>query len=166
LVKEQDVEVEWKSFELRPEGVEPLPRHPGYMEQVMAGIERLSQAYNLEMNYNKNSKHSRKALEGAKFAKDHGLENQYHQAVFEAQFQQDADIDNLDQLLSIVERVGLDVDQFRTAIAERKYRNAVLQDIEEAAYKGITAIPAFIIGDEVRVGAQSYEVLRDLVNKA
>jgi predicted DsbA family dithiol-disulfide isomerase len=99
LVKEKNVDVEWKAFELRPEGVEVPPKSKEYIERAKAGVASLSAQYGLDMKWNDKSKHSRRALEGAKFAKQKGLENEYHEAVFRSQFQEVKNIDDLQILL-------------------------------------------------------------------
>lgn len=73
LAKDKNLTIEWKAFELRPEGIERPEKSPEYLVQAKAGIEALGQKYGLLMIFNDKSKHSRLALEGAKFAEDQGL---------------------------------------------------------------------------------------------
>jgi predicted DsbA family dithiol-disulfide isomerase len=163
LAKEKGIEVEWKAFELRPEGVEVPPKSPEYMEQVRAGIDSLSKQYGLEMKLNTKSEHSRHALEGAKFAKEHGKENDYHDAVFSAYFQKNQDINDPDVLIRISKDIGLDQNQFRRALEDRTYEEMVLEDVQEAQQLGVTGIPCFISGGRGVMGAQTYESLLELV---
>jgi predicted DsbA family dithiol-disulfide isomerase len=166
LVKEHGIEVEWKAFELRPEGVD-LPEHsPEYMARARAGVEAMSKQYGLEMKWNDKSKHSRHALEGAKFAEAHGKANEYHDAVFRAHFQQDKTINDLETLVEIAGSIGLDTDAFRHALETRAYEAAVLRDVEEAHAIGITGVPCFISGNRGVMGAQSYESLLQLIGEA
>ncbi|MFZ3580161.1 DsbA family oxidoreductase [Virgibacillus sp. DJP39] len=163
VVKDYDVEVEWKAFELRPEGVD-IPAHtPEYMERAKAGVESMSKQYGIEMNWNDKSKHSRHALEGAKFADSQGKSNDYHEAVFRAQFQQEKAINDIDTLVGIAEAIGLDPVAFREALESRKHEPEVLDDIQEASQIGITGIPCFISGNKGVMGAQSYEDLVELI---
>jgi predicted DsbA family dithiol-disulfide isomerase len=166
VAKEHNVEIEWKSFELRPEGVEIPPKPPGYMEQAKANVARMSKDYGIEMNWNDRSKHSRHALEGAKFAEEQGLGNEYHEAVFRAHFQQDKSINNLDTLVEIAEGIGLDPVAFREALDTRRYQQKVIEDTQEAQQLGVTGIPCFISGNKGVMGAQSYESLVQLVEEA
>lgn len=163
MVKEKGVEVEWKSFELRPEGIEAPPKSPEYIARVRAGIESMSKQYGIEMKPNTESKHSRRALEGAKFAEEYGKGNEYHDAVFAAQFQHNQNVNDVEVLVTIADRIGLDKAAFRKALEERKYRSAVLDDVHEAEQIGITGIPCFISGNRGVMGAQSYESLLQLV---
>jgi predicted DsbA family dithiol-disulfide isomerase len=163
LVKEKDVEVEWKAFELRPEDVEVPPKSKEYIERAKAGVEALSKQYGLDMKWNDKSKHSRRALEGAKFAKEKGLENECHDAVFRAQFQEGKNIDDLEILIAIGKQIGLDEEEFRDVLESRKYQEEVLRDHEEAQQLGVTGIPCFISGNKGVMGAQSYESLLALI---
>jgi predicted DsbA family dithiol-disulfide isomerase len=165
LVKEKNVEVEWKAFELRPEGVDIPPKSEEYIERAKAGVKSLSEQYGLEMNWNNKSKHSRRALEGAKFAQEKGLENEYHDAVFRAQFQEVKNIDDLQMLVDIAKQIGLDEEEFRQALETRSYQEEVLQDHQEAEQLGITGIPCFVSGNKGVMGAQTYESLLQLVEQ-
>lgn len=159
------MEVEWKAFELRPEGVEAPPKSKEYIDRAKAGVETLSKQYGLEMKWNDKSNHSRSALEGAKFARDKGLEDEYHDAVFRAQFQEDRNIDNLQTLLDIGKDIGLNEAEFRQALETRKYQEEVLRDHQEAVSLGITGIPCFVSGNKGVMGAQPYESLLSLIEK-
>jgi predicted DsbA family dithiol-disulfide isomerase len=165
LVKERNIEVEWKAFELRPEGVDIPPKSEEYIERAKAGVKSLSDQYGLEMHWNNKSKHSRRALEGAKFAKEKGLDNEYHDAVFRAQFQEVKNIDDLEVLMDIAKQTGLDVEEFQHALETRSYQEEVLQDHAEAEQIGITGIPCFVSGNKGVLGAQTYESLLNLIEQ-
>jgi predicted DsbA family dithiol-disulfide isomerase len=163
LVKEKNIEVEWKAFELRPEGVEIPSKSPEYMERAKAGVEALSRQHNIVMKWNDKSKHSRLAHEGAKFAEEHGQANAYHDAVFSAQFQQEKDINDVSTLTDIAASIGLNSDAFLEALKAGRYRDAVEKDLNEAQQIGVTAVPCFIAGNRGVLGAQSYESLLRLL---
>lgn len=163
LAKDRNLTVEWKSFELRPEGFEIPEKTPEYLAQAKLGIETLGQKYGLQMTFNEKSKHSRFALEGAKFAEEQGLGDKYHNVVFAAQFQEYKDINDLNVLTELAVQSGLDKEEFRQALVSKKYEEAVLQDIEEAQRIGIPGVPYFIVEGRTAFGAQSYEDLERLL---
>ncbi|UOF89523.1 DsbA family oxidoreductase [Fodinisporobacter ferrooxydans] len=164
LAKERNIEVKWKAFELRPEGVEVPPKPPEYMARAKAGVEALSKQYGIEMKWNDKSPHSRLALEGAKFAEEYGKGNVYHDKVFAAQFQQQKNINDRNVLVDIATEIGLDPEKFREALETRRYRSLVIQEHEEARQMGITGIPCFIVGNRGVMGVQSYESLKRLLD--
>lgn len=165
MAKEHDIEVEWKAFELRPEGEDTPDYSPEYYEQAKSNVEQMSRHYGVEMRWNNKSKHSRHALEGAKFARLHGKENDYHDAVFRAHFQQDKTINDIDTLVEIGEDIGLDGEALREALLSRRYEKQVLADIQLAREIGVTAVPCYIAGTNGVMGAQSYDSLLQLLNK-
>ena len=159
LARDKNLTVEWKAFELRPEGTELPNKSPEYMARAKAGIEALGKKYGLHMTFNEKSKHSRFALEGSKFAEDHGLGNEYHDAVFAAQFQEEKDINDLSTLRSLAGQIGLNREEFTQALVARKYEQAVSKDVAEAQRLGIQSVPCFIVDGRAIHGAQSYEAL-------
>lgn len=159
LVKDKDLEVEWKAFELRPEGVELPEKSPEYLARAKAGIKALGQKYGLQMNFNEKSKHSRLALEGSKYAEEQGFGNEYHDAVFTAQFQEQKNINDLIVLSEIAAQIGLDQEEFKQALLTRRFKQAVAQDVAEAQRLGIQSVPCFIVDGRAVHGAQSYEAL-------
>ena len=163
MVKDNNLTIEWKAYELRPEGIE-LPEKPAeYLAQAKAGIEALGRKYGLSMSFNDKSKHSRLALEGSKFAEAHGLVNEYHDAVFAAQFQEQKNINDINVLTELAVQIGLDQEEFRKALLTRKYEQAVLRDVEEAHQLGIQSVPCYIVNGRALYGAQSYETLERLL---
>ena len=163
LAKDRNLTLEWKAFELRPEGLEIPPKSAEYLARAKAGIENLSRKYGLHMTFNDKSKHSRLALEGAKFAEEQGLGNEYHDAVFAAQFQEQKNINDLKVLIELALQIGLDQEEFLNALVTRKYEQAVSQEVEEAYQIGIQSVPCFIVEGHKAFGVQSYEALEKLL---
>lgn len=164
LAKEKDLLIEWKSFELRPEGIEVPEKSEKYLAQAKLSLEALGQKYGLQMTFNEKSKHSRMALEGAKFAEDNGYGDAYHNAVFTAQFQEQRNINDLNVLTDIAVQIGLDQEEFRKALLTKQYEQAVLQDISEAHDLAIPGVPYYIVDGRTAYGAQSYEALERLLS--
>jgi predicted DsbA family dithiol-disulfide isomerase len=164
LAKDRNLVIEWKAFELHPEGEELPPMSPEYLARAKAGIEALAQRYHIDMRWNDESKYSRLALEGAKFAEEQGLTNEYHDIVFAAQFQKGKNINDIEVLVSLAEQIGLNPVSFREALKTRKYQKTVLQECREAHELGIHSIPCFIVEDRALFGAQSYEALEKLLD--
>jgi len=163
LAKDRNLSVEWKAFELRPEGLEIPPKSTEYLARAKAGLENLSRKYGLHMIFNDQSKHSRLALEGAKFAEEHGLGNEYHDAVFVAQFQEQKNINDPQVLTELAQQIGLDREEFLKVLVTRKYERAVSQDVDEAERLGISSVPCFIVEGHKAFGVQSYEALEKLL---
>ncbi|MDR0787193.1 MAG: DsbA family protein [Gemmatimonadota bacterium] len=76
---------------------------------------------------------TRKAHEAAVFARDHGLELPFRQAVYALYWMEDADIGRIDLLVGVAGRTGLDPEKLRIALdldlyAERVEAEGVLGD--------------------------------------
>ena len=69
-------------------------------------------------------------------------------------------------LLPIAATLGLDVEDLRTALDERRYRGRVLEQFEEAHNMGVTAVPTFVAGGYALVGAHPLENFRKLLAAA
>jgi len=106
---------------------------------------------------------SRRAQELGKWAEQHGLENAFHKAVFEAYFAEGLNIGRLPVLLGIVEAIGGDPGEARTVLQEGRFKEAVDRDWQHARSMGITAVPTFVIDGRRLVGAQNYRDLARFV---
>jgi len=69
-------------------------------------------------------------------------------------------------LLEIAEGVGLSREGAREVLEKRTFRDAVDDDWELSRRYGITGVPTFVIDRYGVVGAQPYEALEALVQKA
>ena len=89
-----------------------------------------------------------------------------HDALFRAYFVDARDISQPAVLLDIAERAGLPVDGAREVLERRTFKDAVDADWELSRRYGITGVPTFVAGRYGVVGAQPYEALEALVQKA
>jgi predicted DsbA family dithiol-disulfide isomerase len=159
-----DLEIEWREFELHPEG-QPDPNSP-YMQQAYEAVKKLADQYDIDMKPEvliQLTSDSHKALLGLVFAKDHGKEVEYREAVFRAYWKEGRDIGNLDVLTSIAREVGLNSEAFAREV-EMETGLARLQEArEEAMAHGINGVPTFVYGDMKSVGAQPPEILKRMI---
>ena len=89
------------------------------------------------------------AHEGFYFAKEHGKANEYNNRVYEAFFQEDKNIREIEVHTELAKDVKLDEVKFKDALLSRKYSTIRLQALEHANTKAnISGVPTFIIGEE------------------
>jgi len=88
------------------------------------------------------------------------------QDIYRAYFVDKRNIGDPEVLLDIVKSVGLPAEEARTVLEERRFREAVDTDWAKSHQYGVTGVPTFVAGGYGVVGAQSYEVLEQLVQKA
>lgn len=134
------------------------------MEEAWKNVERLGAEVGLTLRPSEHRGPSRLALEGAKFAADHGAGEAYHMAVFKAHFEAGKDISDAKTLVSAGRDAGLDPAALESALKERRYRQAVLDDEAQAASWGITAIPCFVYDGRGVMGVQSEQSLESLLH--
>ncbi|MCK6624028.1 MAG: DsbA family protein [Anaerolineae bacterium] len=172
LAKVEDIEIIWKSYELRPADAPPLPPEyeKSYRERIEAGWPRVQQIarerFGLEMKSHRWGVKSRYALEGAKVAEAKGFGDAYHEAMFKAHFVDDRDFGNLEILGDLAAAVGLDRADFLVAVSSGAYAPPVDADIQQAQAYGLQGVPATIIAQKYLIsGAQPFEALQEIVQQ-
>ncbi|TWN32766.1 hypothetical protein CHCC14527_2367 [Bacillus paralicheniformis] len=162
--------VEWLPFELRPrpsEQLDPL-NDPSKLAMWDGAIKPRIEAWGVNMKLPNVSPHPYTDLahEGYHFAKEHGKAKAYNDRVYQAFFQEDQNIGDIDVLTALAKEAGLDEQAFKEALNSRTYqdvqRTALQHAYEEA---GITAVPTFIIGNERIAGAAAREVFEQVIEK-
>lgn len=107
---------------------------------------------------------SRMALEASEFARENGRFDDYHDEAFHSYFTLGKNIGEMDVIVDIGQKTGLDGTQLRTALLEGRYLPQLQQSQLEAAKWGVTAAPTFIIdGKDYIVGAQPIETFRNIL---
>ena len=172
LAETEDIEVIWKSFELRPLHAPPMPsnQEQAYKERIAAAWPRTSQMardhFGVTMIHHRWGIKSRLALEGAKYAEEKGFGEAYHQAMFKAHFIEDRDFGDLQILADLAEEVGLNRAEFVEVVEKGVYAEQVELDVAQARAYGISGVPATLIQQKYLVsGAQPLEALQDIVQQ-
>ena len=110
---------------------------------------------------------SRLALEAAEFARDAGRYPAFHGRMFRACFTEARNIGDMDVILDVGARTGLDVPALTEALADRRYGPRVEDGSKRARETGVTAIPTFIIeGQPPVTGAVNESILREKIEAA
>ena len=172
LAQVEDIEIEWKSFELRPLNAAPMPpaQEQAYKQRIAAAWPRTRKTaqenFGVEMIHHRWGVKSRLAHEGAKFAEEKGRGDAYHDRMFKAHFIDDLDFGDLDTLADLAAEIGLDRAEFVAALENHTYAAAVDNDVAQAQAYGIQGVPGTIIANKYMVsGAQPFEALEDIVRQ-
>src|SRR5438309_3364079 len=113
------------------------------------------------MTYN-----SRLAQELGKWADTQPGGEALHDALYKAYFVEARNIGDPEILAEIAQSVGLSADEARAVLTERRFKDAVDADWAKSHQYGVTGVPTFVADRYGVVGAQPYEVLEQLVEKA
>jgi predicted DsbA family dithiol-disulfide isomerase len=89
-----------------------------------------------------------------------------HDALFKAYFVESRNIGDIEVLVEIARAVGLDADEARKVLAERRFKDAVDADWQKSRAYGVTGVPTYVAAGHGVVGAQPYEVLQSLMQEA
>jgi predicted DsbA family dithiol-disulfide isomerase len=163
----KDVEVEWMPFELRPFPHETLQPEGDYLQQTWKqSVYPMAEQMGIRIVLPKVSPqpHTHLAFEGYQFAKEHGKANEYNERMLEAFFQDELDIGDIGVLTELAGQLGLDKGPFREALQSGKYKEVHQQALRQANEEaGITAVPTFIIGEQVLPGIRSKQTLETII---
>lgn len=170
LQKKFDLNILWKPYELHPNISQNLPNFDsGYIKMMWANVERIAQAYEVEIKIPKYIAPSRKALKTSEFARKYNKFEECHERIFNAYFLEGKNIDKDEVLLQIIEEIGLNPDELKDAWKDKALLREIRKSIRELHSVGITGVPAFFIGnDEPRIviGTQPQELLEKVIKKA
>ena len=127
---------------------------------MKVNMDREGLPFNPERNMSYNS---RLAQELAKWAGTKGIEEKITDALFRAYFVDVKNIGKPEVLANIAEENGLPADEATDVLLSRTYRDAVDEDWRRCSTYGVNAVPTFLAGRYLMVGAQPYEELERLI---
>jgi predicted DsbA family dithiol-disulfide isomerase len=168
LKKHYEVDVQWRSFQLRPPGAPPMPEWK--RQQIEAGQEsfkaRVREAYGFELNPAKIEADTRPALILEKYAQEQDKGAEFHHAVEVAHWLEARHIDDVNELKAIMQEVGLGDADINTILTDPKYIQQVDHDQQQAYMNRLNGVPALVFENKYLVsGAQPYEVLKQVVEQ-
>ena len=132
-------------------------------QQMKVKMDREGLPYNPERNMSYNS---RLAQELAKWAEGKGKGEAISDALFRAYFVDIKNIGKAEVLAKIAEENDLPPQEATDVLLSRSFKDAVDEDWQRCASLGVNAVPTFLAGRYLMVGAQPYEELERLVQHA
>jgi predicted DsbA family dithiol-disulfide isomerase len=136
---------------------------PEAMYQRMKG---LMDAEGLPYGRRTHTYNSRLAQELGKWADTQPGGEAIHDALYRAYFVDARNIGDPEILVDIAQSVGLPGEEARRVLAERRFEDAVDADWAKSRQWGVTGVPTFVAARYGVVGAQPYEALEQLMEKA
>ncbi len=129
-------------------------------QRMKANMEREGLPFNAARNMSYNS---RLAQELCKWGESKGKGDEILDTLFRAYFVDVKNIGKVEPLVEIVQGLGLSADEATDVLLSRKYKDAVDEDWRRCAAYGVNAVPTFLAGRYLMVGAQPYEELERLI---
>jgi predicted DsbA family dithiol-disulfide isomerase len=165
--------IEWKGFQIHPEwpaagipsaeyrqGIDPETRR-----MMWGRIVDLGKSVGLEMRSPELLANSRLALEAAEFAQECGKAEMFEERVFRAYFDENLNIGSRGVLGALAAEVGLDCNELNAALECGLYRTRLQDNARAASEQGVDGVPTFFVGDYPLVGAQSEQVMRQILQR-
>lgn len=160
LGMQDDIELNWKAFELNPnmpqEGQDKrehlFEKYGATPEQTMTNRKHImdrGEVLGFTFNYIEDSRvyNTFNAHRLIHWSKEHGLQTELKLALFDLYFTDNGDPSKHEDLLSVVEKVGLDVAKAEEILNSDRYAQEVRTEQEMYRNLGINSVPAFIIND-------------------
>ena len=135
-------------------------------EAAYARMKGLMDAEGLPYGRRTHTYNSRLAQELGKWADTEPGGEAIHDALYKAYFVEARNIADPDILVEIAQSVGLPGEEARAVLTERRFKDAVDADWAKSRQWGVTGVPTFVAARYGVVGAQPYEVLEQLLDKA
>jgi predicted DsbA family dithiol-disulfide isomerase len=168
-----DVEMVLVHFPLHPE----TPVEGRSMAEVYAGrnvdpeamyqrMKGLMDAEGLPYGRRTHTYNSRLAQELGKWADTQPGGAALHDKLYQAYFVEARNIGDPELLVELAASVGLPAEEARAVLTERRFKDAVDADWAKSHQYGVTGVPTFVAGGYGVVGAQPYEVLEQLLDRA
>lgn len=175
----EDVEVEWKSFQLDPSAPrvseQPIEsvlarKYRMSSEQAQAMIDRVTSeaaGAGLEIDLRNSAQlNTFDAHRLLQFAKDQGLGEEMKERLLSAHFVEGKTLLD-DQLVALAEEVGLPRDEAAAVVSGDAYGDEVRRDLAEARSLGVTGVPFFVVeGRYGFAGAQPPETMLQVLRRA
>jgi len=176
----EQVDVVWRSYQLDPtiaEG-ETHPTLPALaaeygrpveeVQAMMRHVEETAAGEGLEYHLADGvSGNTLLAHELLHLAAEHGLQGATKERLLHAHFEEGRSVFDVDSLTALAVEAGLDEAEVRAALADHRYRPAVLADAREARALGATGVPFFVVDRRYGAsGAQPAELLLQLLERA
>jgi predicted DsbA family dithiol-disulfide isomerase len=175
-----EVEVVWRSFQLDPsvpEG-ETSPTLPSLAAKYGRSVEEMrGQLSHVEgvaadegLEY-----HLAEAVSGntllahqlIHLAAERGLGGELKERLLHAYFEEQRSVFDVESLVELGAEAGLDAEEARAALTDRRYLAAVHEDIATARALGATGVPFFVVDRTYgAAGAQPADVLLQLLERA
>lgn len=163
-----DVEIEWKSFQLQPDLVTdttininqyladikdfPIEQARQMNNQVAQAGKAIGLTYNVEQIVVANSFKAHNLIQ---FAKTQQKQNEIEEKLFEAYFAEGKNIDDIPTLIEVAEKAGLNTNGLAEALENADFAEQVQADVNDARKLGVRGVPFFAFNRKYAIsGAQ------------
>lgn len=170
LRQEFGVAIEWRGYELNPEGLEnvskPSEPSPPNKPRLLGRLDFLHLADQIPKPRSDRPSlgYTHSAHEAVEYAKVEGVADVLVDRLYRAYWEDAKDITDTAVILDLAKDVVADLDGLRAAMAERRFAANIVSFDAEAYRTGVYNVPTFFIGEE-RLAEQPYSALREAMHR-
>ena len=174
LKPEFNIELEWRGYQIHPEwppegiSVDQV-RTPSDMDARQAAWKRITamaDAEGLEIKPPAVFTSSHSALAACELAREKGKSDELEGRIFRAYFVDGENIGDDNVVVRIGAECGLDKAEVAEVIRSPRYAMKLKNNALAAHQRGVSGVPTFFIGEYPLVGAQSSDVMRQILQRA
>ena len=174
LKPEFNIDLEWRGYQIHPEWPpEGIPteqvRTPSDMDARRAAWQRITamaEAEGLEIKAPRVFTSSRAALAACEFAREQGGADQLEGRIYRAYFVEGANIGDAKLVARLGAECGFEENEVAQAIRAPRYELRLKNNALAARQRSVSGVPTFFIGEYPLVGAQSSQVMRQILQRA
>lgn len=173
LAPEFGLEIDWRSFQIHPEWpAEGMPASeyrreldPRQRRAIWARIEAMAEAAGFTMRSPEILANSRLALEANEFARECGRQDAFEERIYRAYFNEGLNIGSRGVVTDLAADVGIDRADLDLALESGRYSMRLKNNALIARQRGVDGVPTFFLGEYPLVGAQSEDVMRQVIGR-
>ena len=168
LSKEFNLSIEWRGIEIHPEfSPEGKKRTKTLKSKSFAQtVYSMAKEDNIEIKLPGFATNSRLALEASEFARTKNKFLEFHLAIYEDYFLKGLNIGNINIVLDIGERVGIEKEQLEECLDQRTMFNKIKANNKEAEDNLILGVPTFLFGNFPVYGNQSTDTMKQIIKRS
>lgn len=172
-IQGRNVEIEWIPYELTEEPSERIDTYHDPVRKEKWGKTLLPICRELGIEMKLPPKviprpYTRLAFEGFHYAKEHQKDEQYNDLIYHAYFIEELDIGDIEVLVKLAKRIGLDEKDFRDTLQKGTYTQRQKAAVAYAKKElDIHSVPTIFIGDKkIEGGVYKKEEFISLIDAA
>tara|TARA_R110001583_G_scaffold1956_1_gene14637 strand:- start:2848 stop:3462 length:615 start_codon:yes stop_codon:yes gene_type:complete len=169
-VKGEDVDIQWRPYELRPKPMQTLRVEDAYLPRVwQQSVYPMAERLGVSIKLPDISPQPRtdKAFEVFAMADEQGLGHPFSLRALRAFFQEEKDIGNPEVLADLGADVGLEREAVLDALARGTYQDRHREALRHAREDmEITSVPTIVVGKQILRGVPPLKELRRAINRS
>ena len=168
LSNEFNLTMDWKGIEIHPEFPPQGKKRTRTLKSksFIETIKEMAKEDNIEIKLPGFVTNSRSILEASEYAKIKGRFLEFHIGAYEAYFLEGLNIGDIEVVLSIGEKAGLDKSELQECLSKRTMFDKIEENKKEAEDRLILGVPTFLFGDFPVHGNQSTQTMRHIIKRS